>query len=61
MLSGVGFRVERCITVETTNSWLWRRMFAAAGYGEHHLLVATPSTSEPRSFRPEWLYRSFHS
>jgi SAM-dependent methyltransferase len=60
LLEGIGYRVTRCVTVETTSDWRMRTLVARLGYGEHHLLLATRIGPKPRRYRPPWLYRSFH-
>jgi SAM-dependent methyltransferase len=60
LLEGTGYRVTKCVTVETTSDWSLRTLIARLGYGEHHLILATRTDSEPIRYRPAWLYRSFH-
>jgi SAM-dependent methyltransferase len=59
LLNAVGYTVTLHRTIETSNDWLYRRLLARLGYGEHHLIVASKNPGPPRRTRPTWLYQAF--
>ena len=58
LLAGSGFRVMEAKTIDTLPVTLSRGA-EARGYGAYHMIRGVLE-SEPRLFRPAWLYRSFH-
>jgi SAM-dependent methyltransferase len=59
LLENVGFETLSARTIESSNSWVYRRVLARAGYGEYHILWARRREGEAKRYRPRWLYRSF--
>ncbi len=57
MLAGSGFRVLQATTIDVLPE-SQSRDAEARGYGAYHIVWAM-LMSEPRLFRPQWLYRSF--
>jgi len=54
-----GYRVVAQRTIETTNEWRFRKVFAKFGFGEHHLIIGRKTAAPTVRYRPTWLYRSY--
>lgn len=57
LLTGTGLSVLRTATIDVAPNE-FSRAAEAAGYG-HYAMVESELVSEPRVYRPAWLYRSF--
>jgi SAM-dependent methyltransferase len=54
-----GYDVVALRTIETSNEWLFRKVLAKMGFGEHHLILGRKLPGTFPRYRPRWLYRSY--